>query len=1325
MSFSFSPNWLPDCDAPSDQAVDVPTEALFNWANGLSAYDTPKNFTPTIRHEAPDLTLNNLSATTQDGLTREVSWSMQVSNEAINSNSPLSWMAFKSPSGFIQVSGVENTPGGTLVNSQNGIYQLGQINASQARNYLIKAEYSQCLIDTLWAYIGWSCDNYPASIADISCPEDSFMLRIDPKPANAQLSLNAPPQDTVILFSSTTYDFAIRSTQIANVQNLVLDVFHPGSGLDFIPGSAEMEYPLGMGYVPIPDPVPIPGGYRFIFSNYHSTLADDGLAGLQSGTSVDRQINIRLDLSPNCNFASGDIFYARLGGNMPCGDTLVRQRVMEPIVVLGGAASYSTQYDISPVGQHACDLFEWEVKVVTSGGTTGDFDSLHIWLDTSLVYQPTWFQYINNQFVDSVANITESNDLRKHSWHLTPAMTGPDSVIFRIGIKNPLAGSCNGQNQLQAIMSASYDVPPICQSTGGGETGRDTLTIISDPGQTPEMMLSASGSSSSQANNSMHSWNIRLEHISGRFGTNFNWLSFYSPSGSIQVVDVRNNSTGNMINQVADIWQIDSIAPLQGIDMIIQASAAICEMDSLYVISGWSCDGYPANVQSFSCEMDTILLFAIPDMLSSNLSLDQPVSCFGGNDAIVGAQISGGQSPYNYQWSAGNPTGSLVQNLGAGWLYLSVTDSNNCVLQDSIWIDHPPALSATATATDVSCFGYSNGSVSSQVSGGIPPYNYIWNKNGLLNSSALQAQIAGNYQLRVTDSRGCIDTANTIINQPDEMVLSSGFEDESCSDANGRAWIDVSGGTAGYNYEWNSNPAQYADTASGLSEGNYTVWVTDQQSCRDSMIINITNLEAPTLSTVESRDVSCFGAKDGMIAISASGGTGQYNYSWTHSPISDSVLTDLSAGTYTVVVYDGRCQRQLDISISEPDPISITIDSLLSPACEGLRDGMARISVSGGTQPYQYSWNTLPPQNTETATGLDPGTYMAWVEDDRGCQDSITIAIPNPVVLTAEIGKTDSRCFTDSSGQATITVTGGTTPYSYLWSNGDTAQTAAQLPPGQYEVTATDRRGCILTLMTEIFSPPELQINTSHIDVTCFDGADGEAVVIANGGTGPYLFSWSNGQNGEEISELSAGNYLVKVTDQQGCEKAENIRIDQPDLPLIADFTSEPDLTQPIIGKQLDIQFINRSTGAAQYLWIFGTAGAASNEVNPDFLYAEPGSYTIQLIASDANGNCADTSSQRLILLPPGQIFTANAFSPNGDGFNDIYYVKGESIVELEFRIYNRFGMLIKQINNISEGWDGTINGKHAPEGVYTYTIKAILENGNLVERGGTINLLR
>ncbi|MEM6801511.1 MAG: hypothetical protein AAF696_08905, partial [Bacteroidota bacterium] len=334
----FFTTWLPECDAVSNQQVNVPVEGRFRWAPGLSAYDVPKNYLPTIRHNTPDISLNNQSAATQDGLRREVNWDMQVTNNSISSNSPYTWMAFYSPSGEIQVVDLIDA-NGNPISQTNGIYELGLINTSATSTYQVQAEYDQCSIDTLMVYTGWECAGYPANLA-IACQTDSFLLRIDPKPADGQISLNTTVSDTVSLFEPISYDLAILSTQIANLDEIVLEIFHPNSGLDFISASAELEYPIGSGYQPIADPVSIAGGYRFTMANYDTTLAAEGLAGLASGAANYRQFNIRFDLAPNCNFTSGETFLINLLANIPCGDPLLIQRIMEPIFIDGGIAPY-------------------------------------------------------------------------------------------------------------------------------------------------------------------------------------------------------------------------------------------------------------------------------------------------------------------------------------------------------------------------------------------------------------------------------------------------------------------------------------------------------------------------------------------------------------------------------------------------------------------------------------------------------------------------------------------------------------------------------------------------------------------------------------------------------------------------------------------------------------------------------------------------------------------------------------------------------------------------------------------------------------------------
>jgi len=199
----------------------------------------------------------------------------------------------------------------------------------------------------------------------------------------------------------------------------------------------------------------------------------------------------------------------------------------------------------------------------------------------------------------------------------------------------------------------------------------------------------------------------------------------------------------------------------------------------------------------------------------------------------------------------------------------------------------------------------------------------------------------------------------------------------------------------------------------------------------------------------------------------------------------------------------------------------------------------------------------------------------------------------------------------------------------------------------------------------------------------------------------------------------------VEVRDELGCTDSLEVQIESRDRPE-AHFLSVPDLSQPIFRSEAQIQFINQSENSNAYFWDFGEDGAFSNEIHPEHIYNEAGEYVVSLIAMDAATQCPDTMNITVIVIEDGMIFTASAFSPNDDGNNDVFYAYGEGIVEFEMLIFDRFGKLVIRLENITDGWDGRgPDGRLAAEGVYTFALKAKLNDGTKLEHGGSITLFR
>ena len=394
---------------------------------------------------------------------------------------------------------------------------------------------------------------------------------------------------------------------------------------------------------------------------------------------------------------------------------------------------------------------------------------------------------------------------------------------------------------------------------------------------------------------------------------------------------------------------------------------------------------------------------------------------------------------------------------------VTVTDFNSCTTTSSVTITEPNVLSsAIATSTNVSCNGGSDGTASVTVTGGTAPYSYAWpSGDTTANDSGLTQ---GTYVVTITDFNNCTDTSSVVITEPDLLTSTiSATTAVSCNGGtNGAATVTALGGTTPYTYAWPS--ATTTATETGLSQGTYVVTVTDANSCTTTSSVVITEPSILTSAIGSSTNVSCNSGSDGSASVTVAGGTTPYSYAW---PSGDTTANDtgLSQGTYIVTVTDANgCTSTSSITINEPSVLSSTISSSVDVSCNGGSDGTASVTVNGGTAPYSYTWPSGTP--TATETGLSPGTYVVTVTDFNNCTTTSSVTITEPNVLSSAIAtSTNVSCNGGADGTASITVTGGTAPYSYAWPSGDTTANDSGLTQGTYVVTITDFNNCTDTAL--------------------------------------------------------------------------------------------------------------------------------------------------------------------------------------------------------------------------------------------------------------------
>jgi gliding motility-associated-like protein len=622
--------------------------------------------------------------------------------------------------------------------------------------------------------------------------------------------------------------------------------------------------------------------------------------------------------------------------------------------------------------------------------------------------------------------------------------------------------------------------------------------------------------------------------------------------------------------------------------------------------------------------------------------------------ATVNLPITPGPGPFSYSW---NSTPVQITNpatgLPAGTYIVTVTDqTTTCTGQATVTVFEPLALSATEVHVDPSCNGFSDGTATANPTGGTTSYSYSWNTIPVQNTQTATGLAAGTYTCTITDNNGCTTTVNATLADPPGMVLDPTMIAANCGLSDGSANVNViAGGVGPYTYSWNTTPVQNTQTASNIPAGTYTVTVVDLATgCSEDTIITVTTTAGITATAVFINDALCNGSNDGQAYAFPTGGTAPYTYSWNSTPVQTNDTLTASAGTYTVVITDAAgCTGNDVVTINEPTPVVASITGFNDASCFGANDGDATAGGSGGTAPYTYSWNTTPVQNTQTATGLAPGTYEVIVTDNNGCPDTATVTIIDGPMMTSSIIGSDVTCFGGNDGSANLTPNGGTSPYTYNWTpSGSTAEDPTGLTAGTHYVTITSQEGCSVTDSVVINEPTLLVVVVdSTTDVSCNGFIDGDAYSSTTGGTAPYSFSWNTTpvQNTQDAIGLPFGTYTITVTDANGCIATAIANINEP-APVAATSGS----IDAYCGVDQGIVWANPTTGTAPFTFTWDSAAVIiiGNTDTVGGLF--PGSYG--LLVEDANG-CKFNDTVTVIAAPGGTASISSFTDVSCFGGND------------------------------------------------------------------------
>ena len=706
-----------------------------------------------------------------------------------------------------------------------------------------------------------------------------------------------------------------------------------------------------------------------------------------------------------------------------------------------------------------------------------------------------------------------------------------------------------------------------------------------------------------------------------------------------------------------------------------------------------------------------------------------PSNC-SGNTGTATASVTNYTGTPTYTWSPGGQNTASITGLSAGTYTCVVGMQLGCgnVTQTvtTTVAQTGSTLSLTTSTVNPTCNNGSNGSATVNIAGGTAPFNTSWNTAPVQNTTAASNLAAGTFVVTVQDNAGCVQTATVTLTNPAVIQPSTSTTPSTCSSTNGTATANVlSGGTAPFTYVWGTTPVQNTQTATGLAAGTYSVLISDVNTCTAtvSAVVGLQNggwTVAPNTPTA----VVCFGGNTGAASVTISNpGANVFNYSWNTNPVQNTqTAVSVTAGVYTCSVSDANgCTQTATVSISQPTQLTATTS--VAPTTCTASIGSSTVSPGGGTPPYTYSWNSSPAQGANVANNLGQGAYIVTVTDAHSCTVTAnsTILTQNKTITVSNTS-TSGKCGSPTGSITLSSIAGGTAPYTFSWNSTpvQNTQNLTNVVPGNYTVSITDAHGCTLQYPATVGNIPGLPLTVNTISETCLDGT-GSAIVSANG-TAPYQYLWNTvpPQTTQTATGLHSGLYEVYVADAFGCTDSIAVIVTNKNDVLSANFGTFPggeiNAGDPIVISMSTNQGWNLDTAI-----LIGIGGISNYEHH---VFTQYGTYYASYYFTSSHG-CKDSLIYPIKVTDYMTLYIPSSFSPNGDGLNDYFRAEGTFISAFEIYIYDRWGKLVKKIDNIYNSWDGTYHGVDAVQDTYVYKGTVTDVFGKHVTIQGQINLIR
>jgi hypothetical protein len=620
--------------------------------------------------------------------------------------------------------------------------------------------------------------------------------------------------------------------------------------------------------------------------------------------------------------------------------------------------------------------------------------------------------------------------------------------------------------------------------------------------------------------------------------------------------------------------------------------------------------------------------------------------------------------------------GDTIKNLVSGSYFIEVIDNGSYYREDST-LAFVTSISSFKLPTAVSCFGESNGSIALFPNGGNgAPFTFLWDDVPMSTTQNLSNAPQGTYNVRITDSKGCIATAIDSIGTPPQININLTIDSVDCNGGFAIATIAPTGGGGSYpTIEWSSkgidiSPTRFVEggLTGSLVGTNYSVTVTDNSGCSQVESFSILEPVGLTLS-VAPDTINCFGGATGIADATVNGGTPPYTYDWPGNPGSSlSTQGGFIAGIgYSLRVEDANgCDQTVTFDIEERDELTLGLDSV-DVICNGDVNGSVTGTITGGVGPYSWSANdpagTIGNTANISVPNLNGGKIIITVNDFLGCPKTDSIVVNEPLPLIASFLNTteDPNCAGFANGKIDVSFSGGNGGETFSWTGpsinatNQTQQNITNLLEGAYVLTITDSKNCAVTIDTTLADPDPILAGLAFDPPSCLGGNDGRIVSTPTDGSGIYInYEFGDGintlQNSSDsiLSGLSAGTYFVTITDSDNCIGTGSIAVTEPtnlfELDIVADSVN---CNGESTGGAIATPKVPLTTGP--YTWSWTNSGGIAMGTNDSFIAGLPiGKYFIS--ATDGNGCQIIDSVEIEEPNPIGTAIVGTNLNCNGDG---------------------------------------------------------------------------